>query len=202
LSSFDGTFYWIFTFPFKILMLTAPVLYWWTATAVIDADASALIEYLVPSAAGGVIFICFYRRKFVLPVMTNLSQLLPSFVIAQTVHRRVNKTVWPPVSGHAKGFMQRGRRHPVDLSRAVRPRGYGDYSWHPYQHLRPFGTQRRARLWGQCVLEHLQHRGSSSGGGGLHRAAPSACTGVCPRASRRWSGTKASRTAPAQLPER
>lgn len=28
LSSFDGTFYWIFTFPFKILMLTAPVLYW------------------------------------------------------------------------------------------------------------------------------------------------------------------------------
>ena len=90
--------------------------------------------------------------------MTNLSQLLPSFVIAQTVHRRVNKTVWPPVSGHAKGFMQRGRRHPVDLSRAVRPRGYGDYSWHPYQHLRPFGTQRRARLWGQCVLEHLQHR--------------------------------------------
>jgi cellulose synthase (UDP-forming) len=24
LSSFDGSFYWIFTFPFKILMLTAP----------------------------------------------------------------------------------------------------------------------------------------------------------------------------------
>jgi len=97
LSSFDGTFYWIFTFPFKILMLTAPMIYWWTGTAVIDAAAAGLIYWLAPSAAGGIIFICFYGRKFVLQIMTDLSQLLSSFAIMQTVIARLNKTVWPPV---------------------------------------------------------------------------------------------------------
>jgi cellulose synthase (UDP-forming) len=85
LSSFDGSFYWIFTFPFKILMLTAPMIYWWTETSVIDATASGLIYWLAPSAVGSIIFIGFYGRKFVLPIMTDLSQLLPSFVIVQTV---------------------------------------------------------------------------------------------------------------------
>jgi hypothetical protein len=66
-----------------------------------------------------------------------------------------------------KGLMQRRRRHPVELSLAVRPRSFGNFPWHPYQHLRLFGAGRRARLWGQCVLEYLQHRGSASGGGGL-----------------------------------
>ncbi|MGH6869001.1 MAG: glycosyltransferase, partial [Methylocella sp.] len=85
LSAFDGAFYWIFTFPFKILMLTAPMIYWWTETSVIDATARGLIYWLAPSAIGSIIFIGFYGRKFVLPVMTDLSQLLPSFVIVQTV---------------------------------------------------------------------------------------------------------------------
>jgi cellulose synthase (UDP-forming) len=85
LSSFDGSFYWIFTFPFKILMLTAPTIYWWTETSVIDATASGLIYWLAPSAVGSIVFIGFYGRKYVLPIMTDLSQLLPSFVIVQTV---------------------------------------------------------------------------------------------------------------------
>src|ERR1700731_1727849 len=76
---------WIFTFPFKILMLTAPMIYWWTGTAVIDASASALVGWLAPSAVAGIVFICFYGRKFVLPIMTDLSQLLSSFVIVRTV---------------------------------------------------------------------------------------------------------------------
>ena len=107
-SSFDGTFYWIFTFPFKILMLTAPMIYWWTATSVIDADASALIGYLAPSAAGGVIFICFYGRKFVLPVMTDLSQLLPSFVIVQTVIAGLTRPFGRPFQVTPKGSCSEG----------------------------------------------------------------------------------------------
>jgi cellulose synthase (UDP-forming) len=81
LSSFDGSFYRIFTFPFKILMLTAPMIYWWTETSVIDATAGSLICWLAPSAVGSIIFVGFYSRKFVLPIMTDLSQLLPSIVI-------------------------------------------------------------------------------------------------------------------------
>ncbi|MGH6843070.1 MAG: PilZ domain-containing protein, partial [Methylocella sp.] len=108
LSSFDGTFYWIFTFPFKILMLTGPMIYWWTSTAVIDADASALIGYLAPSAAGGIIFICYYGRKFVLPVMTDVTQLLPSFVIVQTVIAGLRRPFGRPFKVTPKGSCSDG----------------------------------------------------------------------------------------------
>lgn len=108
LSPFDGTFYWIFTFPFKILMLTAPMIYWWTATAVIDADASALIEWLAPSAVGGIVFICFYGRKFVLPIMTDVAQLLPSLVIVQTVIAGLTRPFGRPFKVTPKGSCSGG----------------------------------------------------------------------------------------------
>ena len=93
--------------------------------------------------------------------------------------------------------MQRRRRHLVDLSLAVRPRGFGDFPWHPYQHLRLFGVERRARLWGQCVLEYLQHRGSASGGGGLRRAAATAP--ACALARKRAGGDPGPRPAGQRL---
>jgi cellulose synthase (UDP-forming) len=108
LSFFDGTFYWIFTFPFKILMLTAPIVYWWTETSVIDADASSLIYWLAPSAVGSIIFIGFYSRKFVLPVMTDLSQLLPSFVIVQTVIAGLTRPFGRPFKVTPKGSCNGG----------------------------------------------------------------------------------------------
>lgn len=108
LSSFDGSFYWIFTFPFKILMLTAPMIYWWTETSVIDATASSLIYWLAPSAVGSIIFIGFYGRKFVLPVMTDLSQLLPSLVIVQTVIAGLTKPFGRPFKVTPKGSCSGG----------------------------------------------------------------------------------------------
>jgi cellulose synthase (UDP-forming) len=107
-SSFDGSFYWIFTFPFKILMLTAPMIYWWTGTAVIDATAAGLIYWLAPSAVGGIIFIGFYGRKFVLPIMTDLAQLLPSFVIMQTVIAGLTRPFGRPFKVTPKGACSDG----------------------------------------------------------------------------------------------
>ncbi len=43
LSSLDGVLYWAFTAGFKILMITSPMVYWWTGTAVIASDVSDLI---------------------------------------------------------------------------------------------------------------------------------------------------------------
>jgi cellulose synthase/poly-beta-1,6-N-acetylglucosamine synthase-like glycosyltransferase len=108
LSAFDGALYWIFTFPFKILMLTAPMIYWWTGTAVIDATAANLIYWLAPSAVGGIIFIGFYGRKFVLPVMTDVSQLLPSYVIVQTVIAGLARPFGRPFTVTPKGSCSGG----------------------------------------------------------------------------------------------
>ncbi len=108
LSSFDGSFYWIFTFPFKVLMLTAPMIYRWTETSVIDATAGGLIYWLAPSAVGSIIFIGFYGRKFVLPVMTDLSQLLPSIVIMLTVLAGLTRPFGRPFKVTPKGSCSGG----------------------------------------------------------------------------------------------
>jgi cellulose synthase (UDP-forming) len=85
LSSIDGAVYWMFTFPFKLLMPTAPMVFWWTGTAVIATDAAGLIYWLAPSVVAGIAFMSFYARNRILPIMTDVSQLLPSFVIVRTV---------------------------------------------------------------------------------------------------------------------
>jgi cellulose synthase (UDP-forming) len=85
LAAFDGVLYCIFNFPFKIFMVTAPMVFWWTGTAVIDATASGLIEWLAPSVVCGIIFMSFYAQNRILPIMTDVTQLLPSFIIVRTV---------------------------------------------------------------------------------------------------------------------
>jgi cellulose synthase (UDP-forming) len=102
-SSFDGALYWIFTFPFKILMMTAPMVFWWTGTAVIDATASELIEWLAPCVICGIIFMSFYGRNHVLPIMTDVTQLLPSFVIVRTVIAGLVKPFGQPFKVTPKG---------------------------------------------------------------------------------------------------
>ena len=99
----DGALYWIFTFPFKILMMTAPMVFWWTGTAVIDATASELIEWLAPCVICGIIFMSIYARNHVLPIMTDVTQLLPSFVIVRTVIAGLVKPFGQPFKVTPKG---------------------------------------------------------------------------------------------------
>jgi cellulose synthase (UDP-forming) len=37
LSCLDTVGYWIFTFPFKLLLITAPLVFWWTGSSVVSA---------------------------------------------------------------------------------------------------------------------------------------------------------------------
>src|SRR5450631_243881 len=108
LSSFDGAVYWMFTFPFKILMMTAPMVYWWTHTAVIASTASGLIYWLAPSVISGMIFMSVYGRNRVLPVMTDVTQLLPSFIIMRTVITALTKPFGRPFQVTPKGTCHGG----------------------------------------------------------------------------------------------
>jgi cellulose synthase (UDP-forming) len=81
LSSFGGALFWTFTFPFKVMMLLTPLVYWWSGTAVINATVDDLLEWLLPSALGGMIYMSFYSHNRVLPIMAAVTQLLPSLVV-------------------------------------------------------------------------------------------------------------------------
>ena len=56
LSSFDGVLYWISNSPFKLLMITAPLVYWWTQTAVISSTSGGMLCYLAPYVVCSIFF--------------------------------------------------------------------------------------------------------------------------------------------------
>ena len=85
LSCLDGICFWAFTFPFKLLMVTAPLIYWWTGTAVIDSTVDDLMYWLAPSAVASMVFMAVFASGRVMPIMTDVTQLLSALVIIRSV---------------------------------------------------------------------------------------------------------------------
>ena len=85
LSCLDTTMFWMFSFVFKLMVLSAPILYWWTETSVINADVDDLLYWLGPPVVAGMTYMAIYGRGLNLPVMTDLTHLLSSLVIVRTV---------------------------------------------------------------------------------------------------------------------
>jgi cellulose synthase (UDP-forming) len=81
---FDSILYW-FSASFKLMLITAPMLYWLTATSVIRATVPELLFWMAPAVAANLIFTRCISANRVLPVMTDLNQLLTVFVVCRTV---------------------------------------------------------------------------------------------------------------------
>jgi len=85
LSFLDTTCYWGFTFLFKLMMVTTPAVYWWTGTSVVQATMGEIVYWLAPATAAYMMFLGFYTRNHIMPVMTDATQLLAAFAIVRTV---------------------------------------------------------------------------------------------------------------------
>jgi cellulose synthase (UDP-forming) len=103
ISALDGVIYWIGNAPFKIMMISGPLVYWWTQTAVVSSTLNELIYYLVPSVVCSIIFMNAYAEKRIIPVMTDMTQLLASFAIISTVAVGLVKPWGHPFKVTAKG---------------------------------------------------------------------------------------------------
>jgi cellulose synthase (UDP-forming) len=103
LSCLGSACYWMFTFPFKIMLITAPLVYWWTGTAVINANAEDIVYWLGPAIAASLLFMATYGGNRVFPVMTDVSQLLSAFAIVGTVAVAIVQPWGHPFKVTAKG---------------------------------------------------------------------------------------------------
>jgi cellulose synthase (UDP-forming) len=104
LSMFDGLLYWIGSGPFKVMMIAAPLVYWWTATPVMSCSLRDLLIYLAPSIAASILYMHAFARNRVLPVMSDVTQLLSSFAIMGTVAVGLVKPWGHPFKVTAKGL--------------------------------------------------------------------------------------------------
>jgi cellulose synthase (UDP-forming) len=108
LSSLDAAAYWMFTFPFKLMLITAPLVFWWTGTAVVNADLQDIVYWLAPAVVASLAFMAIYGGNRVMPVMTDVSQLLSAFAIIGTVAVGLAKPWGHPFDVTAKGRSTNG----------------------------------------------------------------------------------------------
>lgn len=100
-SNIDVLLYWLFSFPFKLFIVTAPMVYWWTGASVIIGDE--LLTWLGPYAVATVMFMSLYTGNRVLPIMTDVTQLLSAIAVTSTAVVGLVKPRGHPFKVTAKG---------------------------------------------------------------------------------------------------
>lgn len=85
LSILDGMLFWASAFPFKLMMMVAPVLFWWTGTSVIAGTPRELLIWLAPSALASALYMTHFGERRVIPVMTDATQLLSAVALVRTM---------------------------------------------------------------------------------------------------------------------
>lgn len=100
----DTVLYWVAGAPFRLMVLCAPMVYWLTGATAIRADLPDLLYWMAPMLAANALFMHFYSGNRVLPVITDVTQLLSSFVICRTVATALLRPFGHPFKVTAKGL--------------------------------------------------------------------------------------------------
>ncbi|MBW4038811.1 MAG: glycosyltransferase [Acidobacteria bacterium] len=104
LAFFDTVLFWISGAPFKIMLISAPALYWFTGTATLHASLPDLVRWMAPMLIANLIFMRYYAGNRILPIMTDVTQLLTAFVISRTVVSGLMRPFGRPFKVTAKGL--------------------------------------------------------------------------------------------------
>jgi cellulose synthase (UDP-forming) len=104
----DSVLFWIARAPFRLMLLCAPMLYWWTRTSVIRATLPELIYWMAPSIVCDTIFMSLVSRNRVLPIITEVSQLAPAFALCRTIAGAMIRPFGRPFKVTAKGISTTG----------------------------------------------------------------------------------------------
>ncbi|HQT79096.1 MAG TPA: glycosyltransferase [Rhodopila sp.] len=85
LSNFATMLFWMISFPFKLMVLACPGIYWLTGSPVIQATIPDLLYWLLPSVLASILFMSIYGRNLVIPIMTDITQILSAVVVVANV---------------------------------------------------------------------------------------------------------------------
>ncbi len=108
LSFFDGILYWIFGAAYKLMLLGAPTLWWFTGTSAIHASLTDLIFWMGPMVTANFIFMGYVSGKRSLPIISDVTQVLTAFVICRTVATALVRPFGRPFKVTAKGLSTTG----------------------------------------------------------------------------------------------
>ena len=104
LSFLDSVVHWVAGAVFRMLLLTAPLVYWWTGTSVIQANPGDLAYWMLPATFAGTFFMCYYGKMHILPVVNDITQVLVAIPVIQTVAIGLVRPFGQPFKVTAKGL--------------------------------------------------------------------------------------------------
>lgn len=85
ISCLDGILFWMVTFVFRLMVMTAPALYWWTGTSVIRAEVRDLVYWLLPALLASMLFMGIWGRSLILPIINDITHLLATRAVVTNV---------------------------------------------------------------------------------------------------------------------
>lgn len=103
LSAFDGVLYWSSSFLFRLMVLMAPLIYWITGTSVINARIDELVYYQWPFTVAICSMMFTLSERRVVPILSDISQMISTFVILRTVITTLIKPWGHPFKVTPKG---------------------------------------------------------------------------------------------------
>ena len=86
------------------MLISAPALYWSTGTATLRATAPESLRWTAPMLIANLIFMRYFAGNRILPIMTDVSELLTAFVISRTIITGLVAPFGRPFKVTAKGL--------------------------------------------------------------------------------------------------
>lgn len=102
-SVLDSVLYWTTSFPFRLAALVYPLLYWFGNITVVDATVPDVIRYFGTYYVWVLMALNFVTLGVVLPILTDVSQLLGAIPISRAAAIGLLKPKGHPFTVTAKG---------------------------------------------------------------------------------------------------
>ncbi|WPB84920.1 glycosyltransferase [Sediminicoccus rosea] len=104
ISCLDTVLYWGTSFLARLMMLVAPILFWWFGISSFAASPGELAFWMAPHLLAGMLGLALLSRGRLLPVLSEVSQLVITFPVLATVARTLVRPFGQPFRVTPKGL--------------------------------------------------------------------------------------------------
>jgi cellulose synthase (UDP-forming) len=104
ISCLDTALYWSTSFLARLMMLAAPILFWWFGISSFAAGPGELMFWMAPHLLAGMLGLALLTRGRLLPVLSEVSQLVITFPVLATVARTLVRPFGQPFRVTPKGL--------------------------------------------------------------------------------------------------
>jgi cellulose synthase (UDP-forming) len=107
-AQLDTTLHWMASFPFRLLVLGAPPMFWLFGVNTFAATNAELLTFLAPAMAGGILAFGMVARWRQAPILFDTTQLLVAFPIIATVAQALLRPFGQPFRTPPKRLARTG----------------------------------------------------------------------------------------------